>query len=101
MVGDCERCRSALTEQMSHGRSTLTAMPTVGDLVRSTEGAWVVRPPTHCPNGHLLGPRQCLVGFAHCNHDGGHTSWWCRECGATVYGPPLGDGCVLFNRARR
>ena len=39
-------------------------MLTVGDLVRSTEGSWFVRPPTHCPAGHLLGPGRCLVGFA-------------------------------------
>jgi len=48
-------------------------------------------------HGPRTGPRRCLVGFAHCNYRGGHTSWWCRECGSTVDGPPLAEGCSLFN----
>lgn len=32
-------------------------MPAVGDLVRSTTGAWIERPPQHCPRRHRLGPR--------------------------------------------
>jgi hypothetical protein len=72
-------------------------MSAVGDLVRSTTGAWIIRPPMYCPTGHRFGPCGYLVGFAHCSHRGGHTTWWCRECGATVYGPPLGAGCSLFN----
>lgn len=71
----------------------------VGDLVRSTTGAWITRPPVRCPNGHLLGAGRELVGFAHCSHPGGHTSWWCRECGATVYGPPLSETCSRLNGA--
>lgn len=72
-------------------------MSDVGDLVQTTSGAWVVRSPTHCANGHRLAPDRCLVGFAHCSHGDGHTSWWCRECGDTVYGPPLIESCSLFN----
>ncbi len=32
-------------------------MPAVGDLVRPTEGAWMVLPPRRCPQGHSLACR--------------------------------------------
>ena len=51
---------------------------TVGDLVHTRSGKWVVEAPTFCPNGHLLGPNRCLVGHMACaGHDGGVT-WTCR-----------------------
>jgi hypothetical protein len=34
----------------------------IGDLVQTTTGTWIVRAPTHCPQGHLLGPNRTLVG---------------------------------------
>ena len=47
-------------------------------------------PPSHCPDGHRLGPGEVLVGHQAClGHGGGHTSWTCRVCDQTVYGPPL------------
>jgi len=36
--------------------STLAACPAVGELVRCTNGAWMVRPPLRCPRGHSLRP---------------------------------------------
>jgi len=30
--------------------------------VQTTDGKWITRPPTRCPNGHPLGPNQVLVG---------------------------------------
>lgn len=30
----------------------------VGELVQTTDGKWIARPPTHCPSGHQLGPDQ-------------------------------------------
>ena len=52
--------------------------------------SWRPQSPTRCPNGHTLGPGQVLVGHQAClGHGGGHTTWTCRECDATVYGPPL------------
>ena len=51
-------------------------------------GKRIIRPPTHCPNGHQLGPNQVLVGHVAClGHGGGHTSSHCRTCDAVVYGP--------------
>ncbi|WP_146221130.1 hypothetical protein [Mycolicibacterium moriokaense] len=51
-------------------------MPAVGDLVRSTTGAWIVLAPEHCPNGRGLCPGETLVGHQAClGHDGGHTTW--------------------------
>ena len=49
-------------------------MPAVGDLVRPTEGAWMVLPPRRCPQGHSLGPGRVLVGrvACRCGQRGGH-----------------------------
>jgi hypothetical protein len=33
-------------------------MAAIGELVRSTSGQWMVRPPMHCPRGHRLRPIQ-------------------------------------------
>jgi hypothetical protein len=42
-------------------------------------------PPTHCPNGHRLGPSQVLVGFG-AHPDGGRRRIWiCRECGVVIW----------------
>jgi hypothetical protein len=47
----------------------------LGELVRTTAGKWITRPPTRCPNGHTLGPNQVLVGHvAYLGHGGGHTN---------------------------
>ena len=73
-------------------------MPAVGDLVRSTTGAWITKPPTHCPNGHSLGPNQVLVGHVVClgHGGGGHVSWACTLCDAVVYGPPMAKHCTAL-----
>jgi len=70
--------------------------PAVGDLIRSTTGAWITRPPTRCPNGHQFGPGRVFVGHQAClgHGGGGHTSWHCRTCDAVVYGPPLNTHCT-------
>ena len=60
----------------------------LGDLVQTTSGKWITHPPMRCPNGHPLGPNQVLVGHQAClGHGGGHTTWTCRTCDQTVYGP--------------
>jgi hypothetical protein len=33
----------------------------VGELVQTTAGKWITHPPTHCPDGHTLGPGEVLV----------------------------------------
>jgi hypothetical protein len=72
----------------------------LGDLVPSA-GKWITHPPTRCPNGHQLGAGQVLVGQQAClGHCGGHTTWTCRACDATVYGPPMNTHCsALEGRA--
>jgi hypothetical protein len=46
----------------------------LGYLVQTTAGKWITHPPTHCPNGHRLGPGEVLVGHQAClGHGGGHT----------------------------
>src|SRR6476646_392475 len=62
--------------------------------VQTTAGKWITPPPTRCPNGHNLGPGEVLVGHQAClGHGGGHTTWTCRSCDQTVYGPPLNTHC--------
>jgi len=50
-------------------------------------------------NGHEFGPGRALVGHQPClgHGDGGHTTWTCRECDQTVYGPPLNTHCTTLN----
>jgi hypothetical protein len=72
--------------------------PGIGDLVQTTTGTWITRPPTHCPNGHELGPSRALVGHQAClGHGGGHTTWTCLTCDQTVYGPELGPHCTMLD----
>ena len=68
-----------------------------GELVRR-RGKWMTDAPSRCPNGHPLGPGQVLVGHVAClgHGGGGHTSWHCRTCDATVYGPPLAAHCTAL-----
>jgi hypothetical protein len=62
-------------------------MAAVGELVRCTNGSWMVRPPEHCPRGHRLSPNRALVGHqpCGCGRRGGHMTWACLECAAMVY----------------
>ena len=70
----------------------------LGELVPTTAGKWIIHPTTRCPNGHTLGPNHVLVGHQAClGHGGGHTTWTCRTCGATVYGPPLNSHCTTLD----
>jgi hypothetical protein len=52
-----------------------------------------------CPNGHPLGPAgKVLVGHQAClGHGGGHTTWTCRTCDQTLYGPPLNIHCTTLD----
>lgn len=54
---------------------------------------WAETPPTHCLNGHELGPRRVLVGSYVCTCGIHHRTHRCRECDAVTYTPPLGAGC--------
>jgi hypothetical protein len=50
--------------------------------------------PTHCPNGHRLGPNRVLVGWHPCGCAGGsgHRTYSCRECHVVIYQPPHTQG---------
>jgi hypothetical protein len=77
-------------------------MPRVGDLVQTTAGTWITKPPTRCPHGHPLGPGQVLVGHVACqgHGGGGHTIWHCLTCPQgepPVYGPPLASHCTVLH----
>jgi hypothetical protein len=69
----------------------------LGELVQTTAGKWITHPPSQCPNGHNLGPGEVLVGHQAClGHGGGHTTWTCRRCDETLYGPPLNTHCTTL-----
>ena len=72
----------------------------VGDLVLSSGGEWMVRPPERCGNGHPITPGHVLVGTAVCACQDRHLTWLC-ECGSMVYGPELGERCELIYGAAR
>jgi hypothetical protein len=68
----------------------------VGELVLSTDGAVMVRPPQRCGRGHPIAPGHVLVGSAVCSCGDRHLTWEC-ECGDTTYGPALGPDCSVMN----
>ena len=68
----------------------------IGDLVRCTNGAWMVRPPRALPARHRLTPGRVLVGHVPCSCRGGHTTWACA-CDTVVYAPPLASACRVFS----
>jgi hypothetical protein len=69
----------------------------VGDLVQTTAGAWFARR-NAAPTGTRSAPNQMLVGHQAClGHGGGHTTWMCLLCDATVYGPPLNTHCTTLD----
>jgi hypothetical protein len=70
----------------------------LGELVETTAGKWITRPPSRCPNGHTPDPNQVLVGHVAClgHGGGGHTNWHCRTCDAVVYGPPMNTHCTAL-----
>jgi hypothetical protein len=74
-------------------------MAAVGELVRSTSGQWMDRPPLRCPRGHALRPGRMLVGSVACL-SGRHLTWRC-ECGTVTYGPALAEGCSLLDGPAR
>jgi hypothetical protein len=56
---------------------------------------WAEPAPRHCPRGHRLGAGQVLVGSQVCGAEHGHhRTHACRECGATVYTPPMTVECT-------
>jgi hypothetical protein len=65
-------------------RARLLSAAGVGELVQSTTGQWIARPPQHCPRGHLLRSGRFLVGSIACSC-GRHLRWRC-ECGALTWG---------------
>jgi hypothetical protein len=76
-------------------------MSEVGELVISTNGACMVRPPQHCGNGHPITPGRVLVGNIACAcGERRHLTWLC-DCGHTTYGPTLGLDCTVMNGPAR
>ena len=65
-------CSLRKQRQSRRRRPTHRLLVVLGNLVRTTAGKWITRPPTRCPNGHRLGPNQVLVVHVVClGHGGG------------------------------
>ena len=80
------------------GQTAPRLLVVLGELIQTTAGKWITHPPTRCPNGHSLGPGEVLVGHQAClGHGGGHTTWTCRTCDQTVYGPPMNTHCAALD----
>jgi hypothetical protein len=86
--------------EYGQARPTLDAMSEVGELVLSTDGQWMVRPPQRCGNGHQLAGR-CIVGTLACSCGDRHLTWCCDACKHTTYGPSLGLDCSVLNGPAR
>ncbi len=70
----------------------------LGELVQTTTGKWITHLLARCMNGHQLGAGQVLVGHQAClGHGGGHSTWTCRTCDQTVYGPPIHTHCAALD----
>lgn len=74
---------------------TASTVAAVGEVVRCTTGAWMVRPPQRCGHGHELGPGRVLIGHqpCGCGRRGGHMTWACALCGEVIYAPELRSEC--------
>jgi hypothetical protein len=69
-------------------------MPAVGELSPMADQWPGRRSAARAVTGS--GGNRVLVGHQPCSCRGGHTSWTCLECGATVYGPPLHVDCRVL-----
>lgn len=55
---------------------------------------WAEPAPKRCAAGHVLGPRQVLVGSQVCGAEHGHhRAHTCIQCGSVVYTPPMTAEC--------
>jgi len=69
----------------------------LGDLLQTTDGNGSPDHLVAARTGHPLGANQVLVGHQAClGHGGGHTTWTCRTCDQTVYGPPMNTHCTAL-----
>jgi hypothetical protein len=50
--------------------------------VRRSDGTAVETAPTHCPNGHRLGPRRVIASWS---PNVGMHGWLCLECGMKIW----------------
>jgi hypothetical protein len=50
--------------------------------VRRPDGTTVETAPTHCPNGHRLGPRRVIASWSPTR---GMSGWLCLECGMKIW----------------
>ncbi|MCH9729839.1 MAG: hypothetical protein K0U84_09220 [Actinomycetia bacterium] len=70
-------------------------MPTIGELLPTPSGKWVLHAAARGTNNHPLGPEQVLVGHMACLPCSGHSTWTCLACDDATYGPPPGEGCSM------
>jgi hypothetical protein len=84
----------------AHGQTLQVKRHDSASAAQPSMNVWI---PEQQANGHPLGPHQMLVGHEAClGHDGGgHTTWTCRVCDETVYGPLLNAHCATLDGPAR
>ncbi len=88
-----ETTSSATSSETTRPRRRPPAGRAVGQPRRRPWGELVEIAPEQCPNGHPFGPNRVLVGWSPgacpgtAGGRGGHRTYSCRACGATIYRP--------------
>jgi len=67
VVAAIDMVRRKLSGGVDPRRAFLWGVAAVGELVRSTSGRRIARPPLRCPRGYTLRPGRMLVGRIACS----------------------------------
>jgi hypothetical protein len=67
------------------------------DMTDHIDGFALIDPNRSVALDSVGGAGWVLVGHQPCSCRGGHTSWFCLECGAVVYVPPVDAGCRVLD----
>lgn len=69
----------------------------LGELVQTTAGNWIPTRRRDAPTVTPSTPAKYSWDIRRVmGHGGGHTTWTCRTCDQTVYGPPLNTHCTAL-----
>ena len=72
-----------LGDPLSDLGSTVATMDGTGYPLRIREDGMAVQTaPTHCPNGHRLGPGRVIASWSPAR---GMSGWLCLECGMKIW----------------
>ena len=70
----------------------------LGELVQTTAGKWITRPPTRCPKGRSIGAANgswSAISLPRARRRKHHLD--VPQCDQTVFGPPLNTHCTALD----